>query len=45
MRVEGPVRQPRLGLPEEALEPAEVFQIFFSPKLQTLVSGDAGWTR
>ena len=37
MRVEGPVRQSTLGLPEGALAPAEVFQIFFNPDLQTLV--------
>jgi hypothetical protein len=37
MRVEGPVRQSTLGLPEGALAPAEVFQIFFNPELQTLV--------
>ena len=37
MRVQGPVRQPELGLSEGALEPAEVFQIFFTPALQTLV--------
>ena len=37
MRVEGPVRQPEVGLPDGGLEPAEVFQIFFGPALQTLV--------
>ena len=37
MRVEGPVRQPEVGLPDGGLEPAEVLQIFFGPALQTLV--------
>jgi hypothetical protein len=31
MRVEGPVRQPWLGLPEGALKPAEVFQTPTAP--------------